>query len=81
MRDEQMWSMGNYVFLAVYSAIGKSFEGEKCHVEYPDRPFSWPKKTDEEIEQEQADRELQKMLAQENAWVVQGKLMGLPNNT
>lgn len=80
--DEQMWAMGRYAFFAVYTAVGKLFSSpdKPFDVDYPDRPLTWPQRTQEEIEAEEADRELRKALAAEEAWIRVEKRMGLPDS-
>lgn len=79
--DEQMWAMGQYAYLATYAAVGKFFgDNSKFNFNYPDRPLTWPSKTQEEIDAEEADRELKKMLAVEEAWIREAKRMGLPDS-
>ena len=78
--DEQFWSMGQYVFIGTYVAIGKMFGGEKFKERYPDRPFTWPQRTQEEIDAEQLDWEIQKAIRAEEAYIRQEKLAGLPES-
>lgn len=74
--DMQMWQMGQYCYFAVHTAVGQLF-GEKFEGKYPDRPFSWPQRTAEEIEAENFERELQKALQAEEEWIRVQKRMGL----
>lgn len=78
--DEQAWAIGRYVMIATYIAVGKSFGGEKFRTEYPDRPFSWPKQTAEEIEQAEAEKEIRKAIAVEEAWMREERRSGLPDS-
>ena len=82
--DEQMWLMGRYAFVAVYIAIEKTFGNNEKHPfkdEYPDRPFSQlAKMTEEEREEERLEKEMRKMIQQEEAWIVNAKMRGLPKN-
>lgn len=75
--DEQMWAQGQYFYSAVYAAIGQWFGDKKYKVKYPERPFMWPQKTQEELDDEEADRELRRMIAAEDAWIRQERRMGL----
>ena len=77
--DEQMWAMGHYVVSAVYVAVGRLF-AKNFQGEYPEQPFSAPQRTIEEIEEAEAEKQMRRMIAAENAWVIQGKMRGLPEN-
>ena len=80
--DEQMWAQGQYFYTAVYAAVGQWFgdASSKRMAKYPDRPFMWPQKTQEEIDDEEADRELRRMIAAEDAWIRVEKRNGLADS-
>ena len=78
--DEMQWNMGRYMVNAVYVAVGRAMYGKEFTAEYIDRPFSYPERTQEEIDAEKADEELRKMLLAEEQWRQVGILQGLPTN-
>ena len=80
MVDEMMWSMGQYVLSAVFVATGRVVHGSEFTAEYPSRPFTWPKKTDEELEAEQMERELQEALRNEELYIAHATAAGLPKS-
>ena len=80
--DEQMWAQGQYVYAATYAAVGQWFgdANSKRLAKYPDRPFMWPQRTQDEIDDEEADRELRRMIAAEEAWIRVEKRNGLADS-
>lgn len=80
MIDEIMWSMGQYVFSAVHVAVGRLLYANEFTGEYPERPFTWPQKTDEEREAERMERELQEALRNEEMYIAHATAAGLPKS-
>lgn len=79
LRDAEMWHMGKYVFLAVADAVGTWFGGEKFVSGYPERAFLDDSLTKEEIEQKRLEREIQKAIMAEEAWIRYYTRHGVPN--
>ena len=75
--DELMWAMGNYIYMATYSAVGRIFCGKKFVSVYPEKPLSMVAKVSEE---ERYEEELRKALAAEEAYILQQKRAGLPDH-
>ena len=72
--DAKMWAMGNYCFMAVYSAVGKIFCDKKFESIYPERPLTVGEKNDDSV----LDAKIRKALAGEEAYIREQKRAGLP---
>ena len=78
LRDAEMWHMGRYVSLAVADSIGATFGGNDFTSIYPERPLMDDSITKEELEQKRLEREIQKAIAAEEAWIAYYKRFGTP---
>lgn len=72
--DEMMWTMGQYVYRAAYSAIGLIWCDSRFKPNYPERPF-----TQLQDEEDRYEAELRKALAAEEAYIRIQKRAGLPD--
>lgn len=74
-----MWNMGMYVESAVRVAIDRSLNGKKANQEYIKEPILSELNKDEGLTQEEIDdRELKKMILNEELWIASAKIKGLP---
>lgn len=78
LRDAEMWHMGKYVSLAVADSIAATFGGDDFKPIYPERPMMDDSLSEEELEQKRIEREIQKAIAAEEAWIAYYTLHGTP---
>ena len=74
LEDEKMWTLGNYFFMAAYSAVGKIFCGKTFEPTYPEQPLSRKEQNDDKV----LDAKIRKALAAEEAYIREQKRAGLP---
>lgn len=74
-----MWNMGMYIESAVRVAVDRSLNGKKANQEYIKVPMLSELNKDEGIMQEEIDnRELKKMILNEELWIANARIKGLP---
>ena len=78
--DAMHWSLGSYFFEAVYVAIGKYFGGDNFDAEYPEKPHSVEVVSPEERQRRREEREIQRMIAEEERQIAILRKMGLPES-
>lgn len=59
IENENMWIMGNYMNIAVLSALDKSFNGGKAKIEFPDKPFNFDEVSSDNKELTDDDKQKQ----------------------
>lgn len=73
-----MWNMGMYIESAVRVAVDRSLNGKKANQEYIKVPMLSELNKDEGIMQEEIDnRELKKMILNEELWIANARIKGL----
>ena len=79
-QDERIWSaVGNYVLSAVTVAIEKNLAGKKAKATYIKEPLlRHYGENDGLTEEEIAEKEMLKAIANEEKWIIASKLKGLP---
>lgn len=79
MKDEENWSLGRYIFAACYDATILALNGSNGFESfYPDRPYMSDTRTEEERAAEREEREIEKLLAAEEAFIANAKRANLP---
>lgn len=78
LKDEENWTLGIYIQSAVSVAIEHNLAGQKAVSEYIKKPLleTANEKKSEET-QEDADREIQKMIFADDRWIANLKRKGL----
>lgn len=79
-QDEMVWSaVGNYVLSAVTVAVEKCLAGKKAKASYIKEPLLRHYGEDDGLtEEEKAEKEMMKAIANEEAWIIASKQKGLP---
>lgn len=79
-QDEMIWSaVGNYVLSAVTVAVEKCLAGKKAKASYIKEPLLRHYGEDDGLtEEEKAEKEMMKAIANEEAWIIASKQKGLP---
>ena len=79
-QDEMVWSaVGNYVLSAVTVAVEKCLAGKKAKASYIKEPILRHYGEDDGLtEEEKAEKEMMKAIANEEAWIIASKQKGLP---
>lgn len=79
MQDEQMWYMGMYVQNAVSVSVEHCLAGKKAKSKYLEKPIMSDFETENGLSQEEIEeRELKKILFNEELCVKQQEKKGLP---
>ncbi len=73
-----MWNIGIYIESAVRVAIDRSLNGKKANQEYIKEPMLFELNKNEGLTQEEIDnRELKKMILNEELWIANARIKGL----
>lgn len=71
-KDDDMWNQGRYTMIAfdvVIDRVVSGFAKQKSNAKYPEKPFNiLAEEENRELTPEEIDRELKRMIFDENQW-------------